>query len=144
MKPEYKAYLDELIEEERSHYAPWMRDTISRADLVRHKCQQFCEKFVQKFPHLSRQPGFVGSSEHWWLIDSDGTIVDPTGEQFGNVPKTRYIRYNPHRHKVHLFNCRDCGTEVFDLIENADNYIDGFCSEECCDTYVEYLTAGKL
>lgn len=45
----------------------------------------------------------VGDDTHWWLVDTDGTVIDPTADQFeAPVPyhvgvRTGFLTKNPSR-----------------------------------------------
>ncbi len=59
---------------------------------VLQTCEKATERMVEAFPELKRVRGTVvmraapdGDTRpwpHWWCIDGDGTIVDPTASQF--------------------------------------------------------------
>src|ERR1035437_1476152 len=113
MKPEYADFLTQLIEHERGCYHESQRDSLTPRDLVRARCGEFTQEFVEKFPHLKRVAGFVGGIEHWWCVDIDGAIVDPTAEQFHGEPE--YVPYIAAEHEVRLGRCMNCGDEIYGL-----------------------------
>lgn len=124
MKPEYAAFLDQLIEEKRAKCVNG--GELTRLDLVYAECQFFTKRFVERFPHLRRVPGFYMGVEHWWCVDTDGMIVDPTAEQF---PKGGdYKEFNPEADVVRIGRCMNCGDHIYGLVSDGPKCI---CSEEC-------------
>lgn len=132
MKPEYEAYLYELIETKRREYP---NDPTDR-QVLRARCSEFTKLFVEKFPHLKRVSGFYGeydpegvglNEEHWWCVDTDGSIVDPTVKQFTYV-QSIYTEYNEDLHQVRLGRCMNCGEDIFGKISEGHKCI---CSDEC-------------
>lgn len=94
---------------------------------LRGKCKQYAQRVCESDPTLTLVRGWYhdpiwGSQEHWWATKPDGTIVDPTAEQFsmGSVPGL-------YEEFAGTYPCVGCGTEV----EEADLYQGGFCSGEC-------------
>lgn len=69
-----------------------------------------------------------GEQEHWWCETSDGTIVDPTVEQFptGHVPALR--SYRPYDG---VYPCGGCGASIRDGEDQ-----DGFCCGACYGSVV--------
>lgn len=144
MKPEYAAYLDELIEAKRMHYAEGHRDTLDRATILYAECSNFTKKFVQRFPHLKRVAGFycveddlnavemLPGTEHWWCVDVDGTIVDPTAEQFSQPGP--YVPLDEKVHFVRVGRCHNCGIDIYGLLSEAPQSV---CSDECRDALTE-------
>ena len=102
----------------------------------RGKCKEFSEQAVSDDPTLTLVRGHYycpvwGEQPHWWTVREDGTIYDPTAEQFPSKGLGEYVPFNG---KV---NCAECGEEV----EEKDAYIDGnghyaFCSGLCNGRFV--------
>ena len=51
------------------------------------RCAEITQEMVAAFPELTRVRGHFndavwGRRAHWWLVDRDGSIVDPTAAQF--------------------------------------------------------------
>lgn len=101
---------------------------------VRGACSEATKEMMAAFPELRRAGGFVqvqwGREQHWWCVAPDGSIVDPTVDQYGAVgvfdyeeldlddPKTREI--------VPTGRCMECGLDAFGGRQ--------FCSDNCeCD-----------
>lgn len=139
MKQEYQAYLAELLEEKRASYVNGSE--LTAQELVYAACNSFTTKFVKKFPHLKRQAGFYGSgrvagspgSEHWWCVDVDGTIVDPTAAQF--LPGGVYTPLDPSKHDVKLGRCMNCGADIYGKISDGSKCV---CSQDCADALENY------
>jgi hypothetical protein len=103
IKPEYQALRDELLEKELSYYIQ-PRETISIPYLLKGKCYAWTHKFVEAFPQLRQVCGFYGHGEHYWCVEPDGTIVDPTVEQFDEALD-----------QIYLGKCMNCGSEIYGL-----------------------------
>lgn len=142
MKPEYAAFLDVLIEEQRQYYHASDRASVTRSQVVRAKCQSFTKRFVERFPHLTRIAGFYGApedvwlndpdeqcyrTEHFWCVDVNGTIVDPTVEQFIRKDMA-YTVLDPLKHKIQIGRCIECGEYIYGLRSEGNKCI---CSPEC-------------
>ena len=54
----------------------------------RGKCKEMCDELVAKDPSLKLvrghyyEPQWNRDEPHWWCVDSNGKIVDPTRKQF--------------------------------------------------------------
>lgn len=98
-----------------------------RPDL-RGTCQQAIERLVADEPHLTAARGWYldaqwGPQEHWWAVDADGEITDPTVEQFptGHIPTLRRYQAYDGTHP-----CPGCGVHV-----ETEQSSDGFCCGPC-------------
>lgn len=146
MKPEYSAYLEELIEKELQHYHPTDRPNVTRPMVLRAKCQSFTVKFVEKFPHLQRVAGFYGNpdvdvenmqaTEHFWCVDTDGSIVDPTAEQFR--PGGSYTVFDPDVHRIQIGRCMECGDYIYGLRKEGPK---SACSADCLERLTAYYNS---
>jgi len=101
----------------------------------RGKCQEFCELAVKNDPSLTIVRGHYycpiwnSSEPHWWTVRLDGTIYDPTANQFPSRGNGIYTPFSG------LIPCSECGKEIKE--EDAD--IDGnyaFCSYRCHSNFV--------
>jgi hypothetical protein len=145
MKLEYEEFLTELCEKKRRQYAPSCQERLTRADLVRAECNQFTREFVMKFPHLTRVPGFYGrvigdyhGTEHWWCVEPDGTIVDPTAAQF--QPGHTYTPLDENKHTIKIGRCMNCGDDIFGLKAQGPKSI---CSKECEHALEDYYESDR-
>lgn len=91
---------------------------------LRGKCQEMATAAVEADPTLTLVRGWYhdprwGSQEHWWAVRPDGTIVDPTSEQFpvGGIADW----YEPY---AGVFPCQGCGRDVRE--DDEERY------ESCC------------
>jgi len=101
------------------------------------KCHAACKAMLREFPSLTMVRGHVhcfrqGIRErgfpHWWMTDADGSIIDPTDNQFDNV-----IAYEPHDEGAPEPTglCPNCGGYCYDSMS--------VCSDACGNDYVGYL-----
>lgn len=143
MRPEYEEFLTELCETKRMQYTESCRDDLTRADLVRAACNDFTKKFVTKFPHLKRVGGFYCQSqnakrerpgtEHRWCVDVDGTVVDPTEEQFSI--KGVHVPLDEMFHIIQIGRCMNCGEYIYGLKKDGPK---SCCSDECATQLEDY------
>lgn len=125
-----------------SPYAEWIEAYVTAQPdrFVRGKCAAATKAMAEVFPELRRTCGFVaapwGDDQHWWCVAPDGTVVDPTAEQFPYVGGYEEVDLaNPHR-RIPTGRCMHCAADVF--------YGDTFCSLECSQDTEEYLRTGIL
>lgn len=103
----------------------------------RGKCKEMSEALVAADPSLTLVRGYYhdpawGEQQHWWTKKPDGTIVDPTKDQFPSKGQGQYVEFDG------TVECAECGQRVKE--EEAD--IDGsyaFCSYECHGRFVGVL-----
>lgn len=101
---------------------------------LRGKCKEYSEKAVAADPTLRLVRGWYhdpqwGSQEHWWTVRPDGTIFDPTAEQFpmGDI-KFLYEEYKG------FFPCRECGAEI-----TEDDHYEGCCNSDCYGRLIGFV-----
>lgn len=135
MKPEYLAFRNELVEARAKQY---VGSPPPLAAIVRSQCEHFSKKLAERFPHLTVQRGFYNGAEHWWCVEPDGEIVDPTIEQFGVEvgDSSHYKVFDPLKDEIYLGCCMNCSEEIYGLIERGRQEI---CSEECARSFERYL-----
>lgn len=103
-------------------------------DKYRGKCKVMSEALVAADPTLTLVRGHYichlwGEQAHWWTKKPDGTIVDPTKDQFPSRGAGEYIEFDG------VIECSNCGKEMRE--EEADfesNY--AFCSYRCHGQFV--------
>lgn len=94
----------------------------------RGKCKELCEQALQNNSDLTIVRGyyhdaFWGRQEHWWCVNKDGSIYDPSKSQFPD-------QNGKHEEFNGIFNCEQCGKEITEEEGQVyGNYI--FCSGEC-------------
>lgn len=100
----------------------------------RGKCKEMSEALVAFDSTLTLVRGHYycpmwGEQAHWWTKKPDGTIVDPTKDQFPSKGIGEYVEFNG------MVECAECGKEIPE--EEADfesNY--AFCSYICHSHFV--------
>lgn len=103
---------------------------------LRGKCKEMSEAAVAADPTLRLVRGHYycphwGKQAHWWAEKSDGTIVDPTAEQFPSQGHGIYVEFDGWA------NCDECGERIHEddgIIGGNGNYI--FCSGTCYGRFV--------
>lgn len=75
----------------KPEHAKWIADKLSTCQkpVALGMCAEWTLAMQQAFPDLQRVRGHVYlrsglERQHWWLVDSEGTIVDPTEFQFSD------------------------------------------------------------
>ncbi len=123
----------------KEEYTRWIEVYFQKCKgFVRGKCGEATTLMVEAFPELRRAAGFVhcgwGRDQHFWCVDPDGEVIDPTAAQFGGVifqyeeldlndPKTRA--------KVPTGRCPNCGEDTY-----SGRYL---CDENCEREYAAYV-----
>lgn len=91
---------------------------------------------------------YWGRRDHWWLVDPENHIIDPTASQFPAL--VSYHAWNSGD-PVRTGRCMECGKDLFRKVLSLDftvgegptycdepgSYIQGtFCSQKCEDVFV--------
>ena len=83
-----------------------------QSDYVKYrgKCKEFCEKAILEDHTLTLVRGHYydpmwGEQQHWWTTRPDGTIFDPTKDQFPSKGNGEYVPFNG------IIICEYCGDE---------------------------------
>lgn len=132
-------------------YEKWIGKHSSDIFKVLGRCQSICTKMVAEFPELRITNGFVkldGVEEqqtHWWCVDPDNNIVDPTAFQYvwNNTPILQYIEIDddhPAR-KYPRRKCMNCGKYFFDGPGHKEYY--PCCDKKCLEEYTIYVFGEK-
>lgn len=105
--------------------------------LYRGKCKQMSEALVAEDPTLTLVRGHYfcpiwnSDEPHWWCERPDGSIVDPTREQFPSKGSGIYTPFNG------MCECSNCGKEVAEEDATFDsNYV--FCSYKCYGHFIGF------
>lgn len=103
-------------------------------DKYRGKCQEMSEAAVKADPTLTLVRGhyycpFWGQQAHWWTVRRDGTIYDPTKDQF---PSKGMGDYEPFDGTV---ECANCGKKVQESEARFYSRY-AFCSSRCNSEFV--------
>ena len=103
-----------------------------------NNCMTFTRRFAEQFSDLKRVCGFyyapnfaASHGEHWWLVDQQGAVVDPTADQFASAGTGHYVPYDPEKHQVVKGKCMHCGQGLFSRIGAYP------CSRECDEAIVQ-------
>lgn len=117
--------------------APNLNQIMSNDDYLKYrgKCKELSEEAVFNDPTLTLVRGHyfcpIWNTEepHWWTIRKDGTIFDPTKNQFPSKGLGIYTPFNG------LVTCSNCGKEIKEEDASFDsNYV--FCSNYCHGYFV--------
>ncbi len=127
----------------KQSYAAWIEAYVSAQPdrFVRGKCAEATAAMIEAFPELRRAMGFAhctwGRDQHWWCVAPDGSIVDPTIEQFLSVCSYEEIDPNDPEalRGVPTGVCMDCGGDVYEGKT--------FCSEACERATLAYLNGDR-
>ena len=119
-----------------SKYADWIRANVEGNGYG--KCKKYVDQMKQVFPELVVRRGFYhcpiwNERQHWWLEAEDGSIIDPTAEQFPSKGGGRYEPLNDDEleDRVPTGVCMDCGKPVYHHAL--------FCSAACEESTRSYL-----
>lgn len=99
----------------------------------RGRCKEMSEELISRRPELILVRGYYlcpswGKQPHWWCVDKDGTVIDPTKDQFPSKGFGEYVEFDG------FFDCSNCGKRVSEEECNPyGNYV--FCSGECLVRY---------
>ncbi len=113
-------------------YDEWMIDNVT------HKygtCAEVTLAMEEEFSELTRVRGHYycsswGERAHWWLVDSDGEIIDPTAGQFPSNGRGHYEQWDDELPEP-TGMCPNCGDSCY----NGDSV----CSHACGREYVAFL-----
>jgi hypothetical protein len=96
----------------------------------RGKCKEMSEELVKNDPTLRLVRGFYycpfwGEQGHWWTVNKNGDIIDPTAKQFPSGGITgEYVEFDG------IVYCEECGKEMKEEdVQFAGNY--PLCSTRC-------------
>ena len=101
----------------------------SNYEKYRGKCKEYVDKAILADSTLTAVRGWYmcpiwGEQQHWWCVDKDGKVIDPTRKQFPSQGIGEYVPFNG------IITCSECGKEVPEEEALFDsNY--AFCSGRC-------------
>ena len=115
-------------------YTEWIEQNVNGTGYG--KCSQITMDMANAFPSLRRVRGHYycpvwGERAHWWLVDEDGTVIDPTAAQFPSRGMGPYVPWDESQPEP-TGMCPNCGGPCY----NGDT----LCCQECHDSYVAYCS----
>lgn len=131
-----------------NRYEEWIDAFLAeRKGYVRGDCASATLQMARAFPELKRVAGHVRVrdrfyetiQEHFWCVDPDGQIVDPTEAQFQTV--LEYIPWSPDK-EVRVGRCVNCGIDIYAKVPSLDEpgHTRNFCDDPGCEVeYAAYL-----
>ena len=103
--------------------------------LYRGRCKELCDAACEDDPTLKLVRGHYycpmwnRDEPHWWTVRPDGTIHDPTREQFPSRGLGVYTPFDG------IVSCAECGKEVTEEDASIEgNY--AFCCYRCHGRFV--------
>lgn len=95
----------------------------------RGKCKEMSEALAKANPALRVVRGHYfdpewGAEPHWWCVDKDGKVHDPTALQFPSEGRGEYVEFDG------WLECEECGKSIHEN-ETTFNGNHGYCSNEC-------------
>lgn len=120
-----------------TQYANWITAYRQRVGDATGRCAEATSEMAAAFPELTRVRGhvpFAGREwTHWWLVSPDGTVIDPTADQFGPSGPVAYFPHDEAGPEP-TGKCPNCGGYVYDSST--------VCSEACAREYAAYVMRG--
>lgn len=102
-------------------------------------CREAAEDMAKAFPALKVVRGHVhclwGKRGHWWCVDPEGNIVDPTVGQFPWVESYEEFHEGD---EYRIGKCMNCGEEIWGSSPEAVHST-MFCGQACESAMAHYL-----
>lgn len=123
----------------KQEYADWVvAYGYSSRDAAYGQCGQATRLMVERFPELTRVRGhyldaFIGKRPHWWCVDAEGRVVDPTVAQFPDGGMGEYEALDDSLPEP-VGKCMECG---------AMSYRGTFCSKRCEESFEKAFGSGS-
>lgn len=132
-----------MANEKAAAYEQWIEAYVAAQPgrFVRGKCDKATQEMVKAFPELRRAAGFVfstfGREQHWWCVDPNKNVVDPTREQFQVVFEYEELDLNDPetRKRVPTGVCMNCGEDTYEGKT--------FCSDDCENITLADFNSGR-
>ena len=134
-------YEEALLLAEEKFFANCFDKTLDKKYLKRARCKEFVDFINDLLPELKPQAGHYGGSEHWWLVDKNGTIYDPTAEQFR--PGLEYIPYDPETTQIRLGTCMNCGDSIYGLEKEGHKSVCEYKGSTCQEELERYYNSER-
>lgn len=124
-------------------YVDWIAKNVKDRTEAYGACASITRKMWEAFPfELRRVRGFYyctfwGRREHWWLVDLNNNVVDPTASQFPSNGMGTYEELTDEEVEkcCPVGKCPNCGNELY----KDNEYGTEFCNEDCANSYVAYV-----
>jgi hypothetical protein len=121
-------------------YAAWVAEHVPDYPAAYGKCLEVTLAMLEAFPELRRVRGHYqcplwGERSHWWLVDQDGTVVDPTVRQFPSHGIGEYVPWVDGDPEP-TGKCPECGEPVYNGAT--------FCCKSHAQSYMAYIMTGVL
>jgi hypothetical protein len=130
------------MSEDLSKYQKWIEVNVPDISLglygLRGKCTEFSKMMCNEYPELTFQHGYYycpiwREQEHSWTITPNGSIVDPTKDQF---PSKGIGTYAPlEEEDWPIGKCMNCGRPCFSKNGGTAHT----CSELCTIELIESM-----
>jgi hypothetical protein len=126
-------------------YIKWIESNYPTSKESYGNCKEAVTKMKEAFPELTVTNGFVfdamwGDRAHWWLKTEDGSIVDPTFNQFPAFVEYTEIDDNHPARNYPLARCHECGDQYYETPE-----LKGVMHTKACEgRYIAYLNSGNF
>lgn len=115
-------------------YKVWIKEYIERTPHLLGRCHEASAEMRAAFPELQEKKGYVetlawGEREHVWLVDEEGTILDPTEGQFphGALAYREWVPGSLTR----VGRCMECGEHIWRCVDSLDGEKVSVCGPEC-------------
>lgn len=110
-------------------------ENISDYMKFRGKCKELSEAACKQDPSLTLTRGYYfcplwnRDEQHWWCVRPDGTIFDPSKDQFPSRGGGIYTEFDGN------VECAECGKIVAEKDAKFESRY-AFCSTKCIMTFV--------
>jgi hypothetical protein len=122
-------------------YKLWVKQHYPNAKAATGQCHQAAKAMVKEFPELRLARGFVSTPDaeltHWWCVDQEGDVIDPTRHQFPLVFWYTEISDDHPLAKYPMKKCMNCG-EMY--LQSEGHSYDPACDEYCFKELNESLS----
>lgn len=122
-------------------YQEWIDKNYPTWESAISDCGNAVQKMKEVFPELEVKAGWISGSEHWWCVDPQGNIVDPTLVQYigrGIKPPFHYKEFQPGM-LVRVGRCMNCGDDIYKQVQTLEGNRVSICSNACERAYIKYV-----
>lgn len=116
-------------------YKVWIKEYIERTPHLLGRCHEASAEMRAAFPELKEKKGYVqtlawGEREHVWLVDEEGSILDPTKGQFPQV--LSYREWVPGS-LTRVGRCMECGEHIWKCVDSLEGEREVICGPKCAE-----------